>query len=120
MQNKGVHNDMKVYGFKEKVHGIMEIGDDLQSYRNFVGGSLEVYCIGNSLDIVLNQEGRLKGLELRVEYIEGDRIIQVIAGDCFVCRHDEYGKFISINDEDIPYIKEKLKPVVMQGKVSYL
>lgn len=102
---------MKVYGFTENKNGVMEIGESLKAEQEFVGGHIEVYCIGNHLDVVCNDEGKINGLELRVAHIEDNRILEVIAGDCFVCRHNDEGEFESIKDEDIEYIKEKLKPV---------
>ena len=102
---------MKVYGFTENKNGVMEIGESLKAEQEFVGGHIEVYCIGNHLDVVCNDEGKINGLELRVAHIEDNRILEVIAGDCFVCRHNDDGEFESIKDEDIEYIKEKLKPV---------
>lgn len=103
---------MRVYGFKENSAGIMEVENSLEAEQAFVGGLIEVYCIGNYLDVVCNEEGKINGLELRVAHIENGKIMEVIAGDCFVCRHNDMGEFESIKDEDIDYIKEKLKPVV--------
>lgn len=113
IQNKYVEVlDMRVYGFTENKTGVMEIGNGLEAEQEFVGGLIEVYCIGNHLDLVCNEEGKINGLELRVAHIEDDKIMEVIAGDCFVCRHNDEGEFESIKDEDIGYIREKLKPVV--------
>ena len=103
---------MRVYGFKENSAGIMEVENSLEAEQSFVGGLIEVYCIGNLLDVVCNEEGKINGLELRVAHIENGKIMEVIAGDCFVCRHNDMGEFESIRDEDIDYIKERLKPVV--------
>ena len=103
---------MRVYGFKENSADIMEVENSLEAEQAFVGGLIEVYCIGNYLDVVCNEEGKINGLELRVAHIENGKIMEVIAGDCFVCRHNDMGEFESIRDEDIDYIKERLKPVV--------
>lgn len=103
---------MKVYGFTEEAVGIMEVENSLEAEQEFVGGYIEVYCIGNKLDVVCNDEGKINGLEYRVAHIEDGSIVEVIAGDCFVCRHNDEGEFVSIKDEDVEYIKEKLKPVV--------
>lgn len=104
---------MKVYGFTEETVGVMEVENSLKAEQDFVGGHIEVYCIGNHLDVVCNDEGKINGLEYRVAHIEDGSIVEIIAGDCFVCRHNDEGEFISIKDEDVEYIKEKLKPVVM-------
>ena len=103
---------MKVYGFTEETVGVMEIENSLKAEQDFVGGYIEVYCIGNNLDLVCNDEGKINGLEFRVAHIVDEKIIEAIAGDCFVCRHNDEGEFVSIEDDDIDYIKENLKSVV--------
>ena len=108
----GGNVDMRVYGFTEMKQGIMEVENSLKAEQAFVGGYIEVYCISDKLDVVCNDEGKINGLELRVAHIEDKRILEVIAGDCFVCRHNDEGEFVSIEDEDLEVIKEKLKPVV--------
>lgn len=97
IQNKYVEVlDMRVYGFTENKTGVMEIGNGLEAEQEFVGGLIEVYCIFNHLDVVCNEEGKINGLELRVAHIEDDIIMEVIAGDCFVCRHNDEGEFESM------------------------
>ena len=49
---------------------------------------------------------RLIGLEPRVAIPESETII---AGDCFICRHDRRGNFQSIREEDIPLIESKVQ-----------
>lgn len=99
---------MKVYGFREQETGIMEIGEDLEVYREFVGGGLEAYCMGKGLYIILNKDGRLEELEPRVAHVDEGLTRQIITGDCFVCRFNENGLSASIKEEDITYISEKL------------
>ncbi len=103
---------MKVYGFKETGHGIMEIGDDTEVLHEFVGGRLEAYCIGNGLYVILNEEGRLEELSPRVVHYEWGNIMQVIVGDCFVCRFDDNGMFSSVREDDVKYINKRLIPVM--------
>ncbi len=106
------HIKMKVYGFKETGHGIMEIGDDTEVFHEFVGGQLEAYCIGNGLYVILNEEGRLEELSPRAVHYEWGNIMQVIVGDCFVCRFDDNGMFSSVREDDIKYINKRLIPVM--------
>ena len=56
---------MKVYGFKHDEQSIMEIENTLEAEQAFVGGLIDVYALTDDLDIVLNDEGLINGLEPR-------------------------------------------------------
>ena len=93
---------MKVYGFTKDNQGVMEIENTLEAEQKFVGGLIE--CT----DLVCNEEGWVIGLEPRVIIRE---LKTIIAGDCFICRHDRQGNFKSIKESDIDLIKSKVKPI---------
>ena len=111
---------MKVYGFKNDEQGIMELKNTLEAEQAFVGGLIDVYALSDDLDIVLNDEGLINGLEPRVVVLgEGAveskkqrKIKEIIYGDCFVCRHDNDGNFVSIREEDIKTIQHFVKAVI--------
>ena len=102
---------MKVYAFANTTEGIIEMENSLESEQKFVGGHIEVISIGNEIDLVCNEEGKINCLQPTVAWIEEGKIIDIICGDCFLCRHNEEGDFVSIKDEDIEYIQSKLFPV---------
>ena len=97
---------VKVYGFKNEQQGIIEIENSLEAEQAFVGGLIDVYAITDNLDVVFNDEGLINGLESRAVVLgeNTDRakqqreIKEIIHGDCFVCRHDNEGNFLSIED----------------------
>lgn len=99
---------MRVYGFKKDEQGFMDIENTLQAEQEFVGGLIECTAITEEIDLVCNEEGWLIGLEPRVMISELETII---AGDCFICRHDRQGNFKSIKDEDLELINSKVKPI---------
>lgn len=111
---------VKVYGFKNEQQGIIEIENSLEAEQAFVGGLIDVYAITDSLDLVLNDEGLINGLEPRaVVFGEGTdeakkqrKIKEIIHGDCFVCRHDDEGNFLSIEDGDVKTIKHFVKAII--------
>lgn len=99
---------MKVYGFKKETEGLMEIENALKAMQDFVGGHIEAIGFGNGIDLICNDEGKINGLLPVAVWLEDGEIAEVICGDCFLCRHDNEGNFVSINDEDVNYIKTKL------------
>lgn len=118
IRKKGIK--VKVYGFKNGKQGIMEIENTLKAEQSFVGGLIDVYAITDNLDIVLNDEGLINGLEPRAVVLgEGTdeakkqrKIKEIIHGDCFVCRHDEEGNFISIREEDVETVRYFVKSII--------
>ena len=109
---------IKVYGFKGSGQGIMEVENTLEAEQAFVGGLIDVNSVTKYLDLVFNDEGLVNGLEVRAvvfgdgEIINKRNIHAVIQGDCFVCRHNEKGDFVSIEDDDIETIKHYVKAVM--------
>ncbi len=99
---------MRVYGFKKDEQGFMDIENTLQAEQEFVGGLIECTVLTEEIDLVCNDEGWLIGLEPRVAIKEPQTII---AGDCFICRHDRQGNFQSIKESDLELINSKVKPI---------
>jgi len=118
IRKKGIK--VKVYGFKNGKQGIMEIENTLEAEQSFVGGLIDLYAITDNLDIVLNDEGLINGLEPRAVVLgEGTdeakkqrKIKEIIHGDCFVCRHDEEGNFLSIREEDVETVRYFVKSII--------
>uniref|UniRef100_UPI004057B7A0 DUF3846 domain-containing protein n=1 Tax=Acetatifactor sp. TaxID=1872090 RepID=UPI004057B7A0 len=102
---------MRVYGFANTTEGIIEIENSLEAEQKFVGGYIEVIGIGNGIDLVCNEEGKINCLQPTVAWIEDGKVVEIICGECFLCRHNDEGDFVSIKDEDIEYIQSKLFPV---------
>ena len=81
---------------------------------------IDVYSLSDNLDFVCNDEGLINGLKPRVVVLgeNTDRVKQqreikeIIHGDCFVCRHDDEGNFLSIEDGDVKTIKHFVKAII--------
>ena len=99
---------MLVYGFVGDTSGFMEIENDLRSKQKFVGGLIEVIRLTEEIDLIVNEEYLLNGSEPRLLIYENDEIVNVVMGDCFVCRNDREGNFTDIMREDISIIQEYL------------
>jgi len=112
---------MKVYGFTNAMEGFIEIENSLEAEQRFVDGYIEVISIGNGIDIVCNEEGKINHLQPTVAWIEDGEVIEIICGNCFLCRYNDEGNFVSIKNEDVEYIKFKLFPIeAVIGKTIYL
>lgn len=99
---------MKIYGFTKDAQGFMEIENTLEAEQKFVGGLIECTALTEDIDLICNEEGWLIRLEPRVVLPE---VKTVIAGDCFICRHDRRGNFQSIRESDLDIINSKVKAI---------
>lgn len=102
---------MRVYGFTEETDGIMEVENGLKAEQSFVGGYIEVLVIAEGLNIVCNDEGKIDGLPITAAWFDRGELVDVICGNCFVCRYTAEGDFESILDSDVEVIKKILIPV---------
>lgn len=70
----------------EKHPQVVEIGSDLESLQNAVGGSIEtVYPFEENVGLIVNEEGKLNGLPLnRALKDENGEVLDVIAGSFLV------------------------------------
>lgn len=118
IRKKGIK--VKVYGFKNDEQGIMELKNTLEAEQAFVGGLIDVYSITDDLDVVFNDEGLINGLKPRVvilgeslsEEVGIRELREIIHGNCFVCRHDNDGNFVSIREEDVDTIRYLVKSII--------
>lgn len=83
-----------------------EIENSLKAEQNVVGGNIEVYCPNSDpIAFILNEEGKLLGLDAnRAMYDQNGDIYDIIAGTFFVCGVKD-GEFISLP----PQLMEKYK-----------
>lgn len=118
IRKKGIK--IKVYAFKNTQQGVGEIENSLEAEQAFVGGLIDVYSITDNLDIVFNDEGLINRLEPRVvvlgENVDSEggirELKEIIHGDCFICRHDDGGNFVSIREEDVKTIQHFVKAII--------
>ena len=77
---------------------VTEIKDELEVLQGIVGGLIECVSIGNNIDMVCNEEGKLIGLEPHI-MVNND----IICGDVFFVGVSG-ADFVSLTDEQIEYI----------------
>jgi hypothetical protein len=106
---------IKVYSLPVGEKGrIKEIENDLATFQSEVGGYIEILSVDKEciLDLTCNEEGKINGLPLNRAWIFEGEVVEVIAGNCFITRHDSEGNSISIEESDIPKIEEILKQIL--------
>lgn len=92
---------------------IEEIENTLEAKQKFVEGYIQCISLTDEIDIILNDEGKLEGLPFnRVWKDKNGNILDILAGNVLVCRHNANGDFTSIFEDDIPVIVEKLPAIV--------
>lgn len=99
---------MKVYGFKETEEGVMELENTPEAVMSFVKGHIMKAGITDELCIVYTEHTICKETKPNVAWIDNGETVDVIYGNCFVCRFIG-NNFIDIEESDIPVIKKILK-----------
>lgn len=100
---------MKVYGFKEAEESIMELDNTPEAVMSFVKGHIMKAGITDELCIVYTEHLLCKEeTKPNVAWIDNGEPVDVIYGNCFVCRFIG-NNFTGIKESDIPVIKKILK-----------
>lgn len=96
---------------EEKIRGLMVepneypketvLKNELRDLQEAVGGLIDIIGLDENTCILLNDEGKLIGLE-------GNRRLgdDIIAGTFYVCGNDAEGNLTSLNDADMKKYKE--------------
>ena len=82
----------------------ISIENELEEFQELVEGYIEVVSIANTLDMIINDEGKIKDLEPNM-VIAGD----LICGDIIFANSNDEGDFESLSDENIELLKSILK-----------
>ena len=88
---------IKVLKVKPHEHPeVYMLKNTLEAMQEAVGGYIDILGLDDNVCILLNDEGKLIGLE-------GNRRIgsDIIVGDFFVCGSDEEGNLASLNEEEL-------------------
>lgn len=79
---------------------VVELNPVLEALQALVGGGdIQIVPISrDGLELVCDEEGKLKGLPANVSIFDG---ADVVAGDCFLMRHDDEGEPMSVTSADV-------------------
>lgn len=78
---------------------VVEVAPTLTALQGLVGGGyIEIVPVSDDgLELVVDEEGKLKGLPPNIVIFDG---ADVVAGDCFLMRHDK-GEPASVTAADV-------------------
>lgn len=115
--------EMKVYCLTVNEAGVVfdgcieEIENTKEAMQRFVGGTMKVLPLTSEVVCILNEDGKKQSLPMNRALVADGGIQDILAGDILCCRKRD-GAFLPIQTEDIPVIKEHLRPVFnLQGQV---
>ncbi|NNJ32060.1 DUF3846 domain-containing protein [Lacrimispora defluvii] len=92
MENENMIRVLKIE--PGKMPYVKEIQNDLEGIQAEVEGLFECVYLENNCIAVVNEEGKINGMELN-RRIGND----IIAGPFFICGDSEDGEFVSLTDE---------------------
>lgn len=85
------------------------IENTLEASQKIVGGYIELVCPyeDEAVCLIVNEMGKLEGLPYNFPLInlEDSQIVDMVAGQAFICRSDDEGEFASLTEEDIEHFK---------------
>lgn len=110
-----------------------EIENTLEELQQIVGGYIEVPFLGkvfneNKIDVIINEEGKFideLNPEIAVVQKETNTILDIVYGNCIFASHDAEGNTISLDNEQIKIVMEKLDTDILlsnkeEGKVFFV
>lgn len=93
-----------------------------QRYVNFneANGLIQVVSINNNIDVICNDEGKLRNFPMNRFFVDDDGgVWDLLVGNAMCVRHNKDGEFTSILPEDVPIIEKHLVPINPQGLIDY-
>lgn len=101
-----------------------DIDNTLEALQEIVEGYIEIPFLSevfleNEIDIIINEEGKfIEGLnpEIAIVRKRDNQIVDIVYGNCIFASHDEQGKTVSLDDEQIKIITKELKDVILTNQ----
>lgn len=96
-----------------------EIDNTLKAKQDYVGYNqphslIQVIGLTDSIDVIMNDEGKLKGYPINRAILDGDgQVLDFIVGNCLCVRHNDEGEFTSIKESDKELIEKHLIPILL-------
>ena len=96
---------------KFEVEEVIEEIISLEYLQEKVGGYIEIPYISKKLcekgiDAIINEEGKLKGLEPTIAIVVEEEVVDVVVGTVVFCGHDDEGNSIGLNDLQVKFMEK--------------
>ena len=104
---------------------LAEVDNSLEAEQAYVNydephGLITVVALTNDIDIIANDEGKLKNLPINRFLISDDGVVlDMLVGNIMCVRHNSEGEFTSIKEDDIPIIESHLIPLMPDKMIDY-
>lgn len=104
---------------------LAEVDNTLEAEQAYVNynkphGLITVVSINNDIDIIANDEGKLKNFPINRFLVSDDGVVlDMLVGNIMCVRHNSDGEFTSIREEDIPVIESHLIPLMPDRMIDY-
>lgn len=93
-----------------------------QAYVNYnePHGLIAVVSITDEIDVICNDEGKLKNLPINRFLISDDGVVlDMLVGNIMCVRHNSDGEFTSIKEDDIPIIESRIILLMPDKMIDY-
>lgn len=89
------------------------IDNTLEAKQKFVGGLIQGICFDRErkLDLICNDDGKIMGLPANRVWVMDNKVVDIIAGEAFICRHDG-DEYCSIREEDKEIVLNTFRPII--------
>lgn len=104
---------------------LAEVDNTLDAEQRYVNydephGLITVLSITDEIDVIANDEGKLKNLPINRFVISDDGVVlDMLVGNIMCVRHNSEGEFTSIKEDDIPIIESHLIPLMPDKMIDY-
>lgn len=104
---------------------LAEVDNSLEAEQAYVNydephGLITVISINDNIDIICNDEGKLKNFPINRFLVNDDGVVlDMLVGNIMCVRHNRDGEFTSIKEDDIPIIESHLIPLMPDKMVDY-
>lgn len=99
---------LKVIKVTSKEIEVKEIEDSLESLQNEVEGYIEIFRLDESHVIILNEEGKLKNLDLSLILQNEFGNYEELVGNLIFCKVTKAGNFSSLSEKEIEMLMENV------------
>lgn len=104
---------------------LAEVDNSLEAEQAYVNydephGLITVISINDNIDIICNDEGKLKNFPINRFLVNDDGVVlDMLVGNIMCVRHNSEGEFTSIKEDDIPIIESHLIPLMPDKMINY-
>lgn len=90
-----------------------EVKNNFKEFQKLVGGYFDIPYVSEKLcekniDVYVNDEGRVIGLEPSIIIVDGSQMIDFIVGTCVFASHNDNGDTIGLNKEQVLFIQKNI------------